>query len=60
MNAIQTILKNKYRYNQQNETSRGIDIYEAVIDHGVETFENFKQWKHNRKNAGISLWGSWK
>ena len=51
-----TILKIKYESEQQKEKYLGIDIYQAVIDDGIETFEDFKRWKQNKKDVGISLW----
>jgi len=52
----QTILKIKWISEQQKEKYLGIDIYQAVIDDGIETFEDFKMWKQNKKDVGISLW----
>ena len=52
----QTILKIKWISEQQKEKYLGIDIYQAVIDEGIETFEDFKMWKQNKKDVGISLW----
>jgi len=52
----QTILKIKWISEQQKEKYFGIDIYQAVIGDGIETFEDFKIWKQNKKDVGISLW----
>jgi len=52
----QTILKIKWIGEQQKEKYLGIDIYQAVIGEGIETFEDFKMWKQNKKDVGISLW----
>lgn len=52
----QTILKIKWESEQQKEKLLGIDIYQAVIEHGIKTFEDFQKWKRNRPNIGISLW----
>ena len=52
----QTILKIKWESEQQKEKFFGIDIYQAVIDEGIETFEDFKIWQQNKKEVGISLW----
>ena len=50
-----TILEIKWECNQQKEKTCGI-IYQAVIGEGIETFDDFKVWKQNQKNVGISLW----
>jgi hypothetical protein len=52
----QAILKIKWECKQQKETARGIDIYQAVIGEGIETFEDFKSWNRNKKEVVISLW----
>jgi hypothetical protein len=52
----QAILKIKWNCKQQKETTRGIDIYQAVIGEGIETFEDFKSWNRNKKEVAISLW----
>ncbi len=52
----QTILKIKWECHQQKEAAHGIAIYQAVIGEGIETFEDFKIWNNNKKEAGISLW----
>lgn len=52
----QTILEIKWECTQQKERTRGIDIYEAVIGNGIETFEGFKNWNRNKKEVDISLW----
>ncbi len=41
---------------QRGEKFPGIDIYQAVIDEGIETFEGFKTWNSNRKRDTISMW----
>ncbi len=50
------ILKIKWESGRQKEKVQGIHIYQAVIDDGIETFEEFKSWQQNNKNMGISLW----
>ena len=50
------ILNIKWESEQCDEKIPGIDIYQAVIDDGIETFEELKRWKTQRKNIGISLW----
>ena len=52
----ETILKIKWKSERQKEKFFGIDIYQAVIDEGIETFDDFKLWKQNKKEVGISLW----
>ena len=52
----QTILEIKWECNRQKEQARGIDIYQAVIGEGIETFEDFKNWNRTRKKEAISLW----
>ncbi|MFW6275220.1 MAG: phosphoglycerate mutase family protein [bacterium] len=51
-----TILRIKNESEQQKERISGIDIYQAVIDEKIETFEKFKIWKQNKKDIGISMW----
>jgi len=51
-----TILKIKWESERQKEKFSGIDIYQAVIDEAIETFEDFKVWKQNKNDVGISLW----
>lgn len=52
----QAILKIKWESKRQNEKFIGIDIYQAVIDEGIETFEDFKTWHNNNKRPAISMW----
>jgi hypothetical protein len=52
----QNILKIKWECERQKEKIHGIEIYQAVIDENIETFDDFKMWKQNKKNVGISLW----
>lgn len=52
----QAILKIKWECKQQKEKYIGIDIYQAVIGEGIETFEEFKAWHKNKKEIAISLW----
>ena len=52
----QAILKIKWESEQQKEKFFGIDIYQAVIDDGIENFDDFKTWKKNKTEIGISLW----
>lgn len=52
----QTILRIKWECKQQQEAARGIDIYQAVIGEGIETFEDFRTWNRNRKDVAISMW----
>jgi hypothetical protein len=51
-----TILSIKWRSEQCNIRIPGIEIYQAVIDDGIETFMDFEAWRKNRKNDEISLW----
>jgi hypothetical protein len=51
-----TILKIKWESERKEEKYHGIDIYQAVIDEGIKTFEDFKIWKRSKKEVGISLW----
>ena len=50
------ILGIKWRSEQCANKIPGIQIYQAVIDDGVETFEEFESWRTCRKDVGISLW----
>jgi len=52
----QTILEIKWECSQQKVATCGIDIYQAVIGDGIETFEEFKVWNQNKKESAISLW----
>ncbi len=52
----QTILKIKWESEQQKEKFIGIDIYQAVIGEGIESYEDFKTWHRNKKEVAISLW----
>ena len=52
----QTILKIKWESEQHKEKFFGIDIYQAVIEENIDTFQDFQKWKQNRKDVGISLW----
>ena len=52
----QAILKIKWESKRQNEKFIGIDIYQAVIDEGIETFEDFKTWHNINKRPAISMW----
>lgn len=52
----QTILKIKWERERQKEKYLGIDIYQAVIGEGIESFEDFKAWRRNKKEVAISLW----
>jgi hypothetical protein len=49
-------LQIKWESERQEEKYHGIDIYQAVIDEGVETFADFRMWKQSKKEVGISLW----
>ena len=50
------ILNIKWESSRHKEKIQGIEIYQAVIDDGIQTFEEFQEWKRNHKEAGISLW----
>ena len=50
------ILRIKWECKRQKEKFIGIDIYQAVIGEGIETFEDFKTWHENKKEVAISLW----
>ncbi len=50
------ILRVKWECTQQNEKAPGIEIYQAVIDNEISTYNDFKAWKKGRKDVGISLW----
>lgn len=52
----QTILKIKWESEQHKEKFFGIDIYQAVIEENIDTFQDFQKWKQNRKDVRISLW----
>ena len=50
------ILGIKWESEQHSEKIPAIEIYQAVIDDSVATFKEFKSWKAERKDPGISLW----
>lgn len=52
----QRILEIKSECYRRKEEYLGIDLYQAVMAEGIETFEEFKMWKQNKKDTGISLW----
>ncbi len=52
----QAILKIKWESKRQKEKFIGIDIYQAVIEEGIETFEDFKTWHNNHNRPAISMW----
>lgn len=52
----QAILTIKWECKQRKEKFIGIDIYQAVIGEGIESFEEFKAWHKNKKEIAISLW----
>lgn len=52
----QTILKIKWESERHKEKIFGIDIYQAVIEENIDTFQDFQIWKQNKKDFGISLW----
>ena len=52
----QTILKIKWESERHKEKNFGIDIYQAVIEENIDTFQDFQIWKQNKKDVGISLW----
>lgn len=55
-NMRKKILEIKYASVLNNEKNSGIEIYQAVIDDKVETYEDFKAWQKNRSNVYISMW----
>ncbi len=62
INAVMTeklkesILKIKHECEQNDEKIPGITIYQAVIDDKTETYEDFTEWRKDKKRDGISLW----
>lgn len=50
------ILNLKHERSKHGEKVAGILIYEAVIDHDIQTFEELKNWLNTRKESAISLW----
>ena len=51
-----SILKIKWESEQNGEKIPGIEVYQAVIDNGIKTLDDFRIWKKNNKNTRISLW----
>ena len=62
INAVMTeelkkiILDIKWKNEEWAEKIPGIEIYQAVIEDGIKTFEELKSWRKDRKAVGISLW----
>lgn len=52
----QTILKIKFESERRKEKYSGIDIYQAVIDEEIATYEDFRTWNDNRECDAISMW----
>ncbi len=50
------ILELKYECGKRNEKVAGIEIYEAVIDNNIGTFEELQDWRKSKENIEISLW----
>jgi len=50
------ILNLKWESNLHDEKVASIELYEAVIDHGIETFDNLKKWQNEKDKNRISLW----
>ena len=51
-----TILTIKWQCRQCAEKIPGMEIYQAVLDDGIATFEEFISWRTGRSSSGISLW----
>ena len=52
-----TILKLKYLSSLDNEMQiHGVEIYEAVIDKGIEDFEELKEWVKKRRMKDSYFW----
>lgn len=50
------ILRIKYESWEKGEKIAGIKIYEAVIDNGVKSYQEFKEWENEKSFDEISLW----
>ncbi len=51
-----TILYLKWEREKHKIKIMGIDIYQAVIEGGVKTFEELMKWKSLQKDVAVSLW----
>ena len=52
-----TILKLKYKSSLEEEMQiHGVEIYEAVIDNGIEDFEELKDWVKKRRLQTPYFW----
>ena len=51
----ETILRLKFETPNEIKIS-GIEIYQAVIESGVTTFDELQQWRANRAQNGIVAW----
>ena len=51
----ETILRLKFETPDEIKIA-GIEIYQAVIESGVTTFEELQQWRTNRTQNGIVEW----
>ncbi len=52
----ETILEIKQGSWLANEKYPAIEIYQAVIEDKIKTFEEFKEWRKSRNMSKISLW----
>ena len=50
------VLLIKWQAQQSGEKYRSIDIYQAVMEDGINSFDTFKLWYINQKNDDISHW----
>ena len=52
-----TILRLKYLSSLDNETKiNGVEIYEAVMDNGIEDFGELKEWVKKRRMKDSYFW----
>ena len=52
-----TILNLKYSSSFDNEIQiHGVEIYEAVVDNGIEDFEALKEWVKKRRMKDPYFW----
>jgi len=50
------ILRIKWESSQTNDKIAGIEIYQAVIEGGIQNYDSFKEWKKYQPETYISLW----
>ena len=45
-----------HRQHKKSKPTRGVEIYEAVIDNGIKDFEELKEWVKKRRMKDPYFW----